>query len=152
MEAVPASSSFVETTHLVLPSDANALGTIFGGKLMSWIDLAASIAASRHSRQVCVTAAMDQLDFLHPIRVGHIVVLKATVNYVGTKSMEVGVRVESENPLSGARIYAATAYLTFVAVDSSGKPVRIAPVKAESEDEKRRYKEAEARRKHREPR
>lgn len=141
--------SAVEATHLVLPSDANALGTIFGGKLMAWVDLAASIAASRHSRRVCVTASMDQLDFHHPIRVGHIVILRATVNYVGRTSMEVGVRVDSEDPLTGQHTYAATAYMTFVAVDDAGKPVTIVPIRPETDEEKRRYQEAEQRRRDR---
>lgn len=142
----PVRESAVEVTHLVLPSDANALGTIFGGKLMAWVDLAASIAASRHSRRVCVTASMDQLDFHHPIRVGHIVILRATVNYVGRTSMEVGVRVDSEDPLTGEHTYAATAYMTFVAVDEAGKPVAVPALLPESDEERRRYQEADQRR------
>ena len=147
MNAQKVNDSAVEVNHLVLPSDANALGTIFGGKLMSWIDLAAAIAASRHSRQICVTASMDRLDFLQPIRVGDIVILKATVNFAGSSSMEVGVRVEKEDPLSGKRTYAATSYLTFVAVDKQGKPVKVPPLEPESEDERRRFEEASERRK-----
>jgi acyl-CoA hydrolase len=147
--ALRVKDSAVEVTHLVLPSDANALGTIFGGKLMGWIDLAAAIAASRHSRQICVTASMDRLDFHHPIRVGHIVILKATVNYVGSTSMEVGVRVESEEPLTGQRTFAATSYLTFVAVDEKGRPVTIPKLIAETDDEKRRCEEAKQRREER---
>ncbi len=138
--------STVEVTHLVLPSHANALGTIFGGQLMSWVDLAAAIAASRHSHRICVTASMDQLDFLHPIRVGDIVNLKASVNCVGTTSMEVGVRVESEGTRSGKRTYAATSYLTFVAVDEKCRPVKIPQIQPETEEEKRRYEEAKKRR------
>jgi len=149
LEAIPVSASAVETTHLVLPSHTNALGTIFGGQLMSWCDLAAAIAASRHSHRVCVTASMDQLDFIHPIRLGDAVILKATVNFVGRTSMEVGVRVESEDPLTGKRIYAATAYLTFVAVDDAGDPVAVPPVRPETEDEIRRFQEAEERRRYR---
>ena len=149
MKAIPVSASRVEVAHLVLPSHANALGTIFGGQLMAWCDLAAAIAASRHSRQVCVTASMDELAFMAPIRIGDIVILQATVNFVGKTSMEVGVRVESEDPLSGKRTYAATSYLTFVAVDEKGQPTAVPPLQPETEDEQRRFKEAEQRREQR---
>jgi acyl-CoA hydrolase len=148
-EARTVSDSSVEVTHIVLPSDANALGTIFGGKLMSWVDLAASITASRHSRQICVTASMDDLDFVCPIHVGDIVVLKASVNYVGKTSIEVGVCVETEDPLSGRRTHAATSYLTFVAIDKNRRPIKVPPLKLETEDEKRRYEKARVRRERR---
>ncbi len=141
--------STVEVTHLVLPSDANALGTIFGGRVMEWIDLAAAIAAKRHARQICVTASMDELDFIHPIKISHIVILKAAVNYTGKTSLEVGVRIEAEDPFTGERTHTASAYLTFVAIDKKGTPVSVPPVQPETEDEKRRYTEAETRRKRR---
>ena len=140
------SDSSVEATHLVLPSDANALGTIFGGKLMSWIDLAAAIAASRHSHNVCVTASMDRLDFHHPIRIGDIVNLKASVNFTGRTSMEVGVRVEAEDPHTGKRTRAATSYLTFVSLDEAGRPVPVPKVVPDTPDEQRRYEAAQVRR------
>lgn len=146
---LPVSESQVEVTHLVLPSDANALGNIFGGTLVSWIDLAASIAASRHSREICVTASIDDLDFIHPIKVGHIVVLQATVNFAGKTSMEIGVRVESENPLTGQRLHTNTAYVTFVAIDREGRPTTVPQVVPKTEDEKRRFAEAQERRERR---
>lgn len=138
--------SLVETAHIVLPSDANALGTIFGGTLMSWIDLAAAITASRHSRQICVTASMDRLDFLEPIRVGDNVILKARVHYTGKSSIEIGVNAEKEDPRTGQRTHAATCYLTFVAVDEAGQPVAIPQILPETPEEKRRFAEAEQRR------
>jgi acyl-CoA hydrolase len=149
LKPIPVSISSVEVTYLVLPPDANGLATLFGGKLMSWIDLAASIVSSRHSRQVCVTASMDQLDFLQPIHVGDIVILKSAVNFTGRTSMEVGVRVEAENPLTGQRTYAATSYLTFVAVDKAGHPVAIPPILPETEIEKKRFQAGKERRAHR---
>lgn len=148
-EGRPVGESTVEVSHIVLPSDTNALGNIFGGTLMSWVDLAAAIAASRHSRRICVTASIDGLDFLHPIRVGDIVILKAAVNYVGRSSMEVGVRVESEDPLSGKRTYAATSYLTLVALDENHRPAKVPPLILQADEEERRYKDAKKRREQR---
>lgn len=142
-------ASSVETTHLVLPQDTNALGNIFGGTLVSWIDLAAATAATRHSHRVCVTASIDGLDFIHPIRLGDIVILKAAVNYVGSSSLEVGVRVETEDPLSGRRIYAATSYLTFVALGEDHRPARVPPLVCETNEEKRRNQQARQRREER---
>ncbi len=139
----------VEVTHIVLPSHANAVGTMFGGQLMSWVDLAAAIAASRHSHRIAVTASMDQLDFIHPIRVGDYVVLKSSVNFTGRTSMEVGVRAEVENPLTGERVYAASAYLTFVAIDELGKPTQVPQFIPENPEEERRNKAAQLRRQQR---
>jgi acyl-CoA hydrolase len=141
--------SAVTMTELVLPSDTNALGTIFGGKIMSWIDIAAAIAAGRHSRKVTVTASMDGMSFLAPVKVGHVVHIRAIVNFAARTSMEVGVRVDSENPLTGETMHTSSAYLTFVALDASGKPTPVPPVLAESPDEKRRFAEAQKRREHR---
>lgn len=142
----PVSESSIEVTHLVLPPDTNALGTIFGGRIMEWADLAASIVAMRHTRQACVTASMDALHFIAPIHLGDIVVLKAAINYTHTTSLEIGVRVESENPKTGIRSHAASAYLTFVAIDAQGKPIPVPAIIAESETEKRRLLEAQMRR------
>jgi acyl-CoA hydrolase len=138
--------SAVTMTELVLPSDTNALGSIFGGKVMSWIDIAAAIAAGRHARRVVVTASIDALHFIAPIKLGHYVHIRATVNYAGRTSLEVGVRVDSENPLTGEKIHTSTAYTTFVALDDHGRPTQVPPVKAETPEEKRRYEEALKRR------
>ncbi|MEW6057674.1 MAG: acyl-CoA thioesterase [Bdellovibrionota bacterium] len=138
--------SQVEMTEIVLPGHTNQLGTIFGGQLMAWIDVAASIAAGRHARSVCVTASIDTLHFVTPVKLGHFVSILASVNYTGTTSMEIGVRLDSEDPFSGGRTHVATAYLTFVALDGNGKPRPVPPVIAETEEEKRRYHDAQLRR------
>ncbi len=133
-------------TEIVLPSYANALGTVFGGQVAAWIDIAAGVAAMRHARNIVVTASMDDLHFVAPAHVGEIVVLQAHVNRVFTTSMEVGVRVEAENPLTGERRHTATAYLTFVALDAAGQRIAVPPLLPESEAERRRYQQAEQRR------
>jgi acyl-CoA hydrolase len=139
-------ASRVEMTEIVLPGDTNALGTIFGGKVMQWIDIAASVAGMRHSGGNVVTASIDGLTFLTPIHLGEIVLLKAQVNFVGRTSMEIGVRVEAEDPRTGARRYTTKAYLTFVAIDAAGKPRAIPPLVPESEEDRRREGDAMARR------
>lgn len=133
-------------TELVLPSDANALGTVFGGKIMSLIDIAAAIAAGRHARKVVVTASLDALHFVAPVKVGDVVHVKASVNYAHRTSMEVGVRVESENLVTGEMHHTATAYATFVALDSHGRPTPVPSVAPESPEEKRRFEGAKKRR------
>ncbi len=138
--------SSVIMTEIVLPSDANALGTIFGGKIMSWIDIAAAIAAGRHARRVVVTASIDALHFVAPVKVGHVVHIKASVNFAGRTSMEVGVRVDSENPITGEMHHTSTAYATFVALDDHGRPTVVPPILAETSEEKRRYEAAIKRR------
>ena len=140
------SESSVEMTEMVLPSHTNALGTIFGGTVMSWIDIAAAIAATRHARKTTVTASVDALHFIAPIKLGHIVQIKAKVNFVARTSMEVGVRVESENPLTGERSHTVSSYLTFVAVDENGKPTAVPPLLPSTADEKRRWEQAQKRR------
>src|SRR5436190_8230591 len=104
--------STVIMTEIVLPSDTNAIGTIFGGKIMSWIDIAGAIAAGRHARKVVVTASIDALHFIAPVKLGHIVHIRAAVNFAGRTSMEIGVRVDSENPITGEVAHTATAYTT----------------------------------------
>lgn len=136
-------------TEIVLPSHTNAIGTIFGGQVVSWIDIAAAIAAGRHARKVVVTASIDAMTFLSGIRLGQIVHIRATVNRAFKTSMEIGVRVDAEDTLSGEIVHAATAYLTFVALNSHGKPVEVPAVLPETTDEKRRYDQALARRKSR---
>lgn len=145
-KAKRACESYVEMTQLVLPSHTNPLGTAFGGQIMAWIDICAGIAAQRHARQITVTASMDDLHFRSPIRQGEVVILKAQVNRAFHTSMEVGVRVEAENPLTGERRHCSSAYLTFVAVDARGQRVLIPHLIPGTEAEKRRYEEAEARR------
>ena len=143
------SATVIEMNQLVLPAHTNSLGTAFGGTIMSWIDICAAMAAQRHARRVVVTASMDQLDFLAPIKGGQLVNLRSSVNWVGRSSMEVGVRVETEDTLSGERVHAASAYLTFVALGEDGKPVEVRRLKPETRDEKLRWEEAVARRKQR---
>jgi len=146
LQGKPARDSAVTMTELVLPGHTNALGTIFGGQVMSWIDIAAAIAAGRHARKVVVTASIDALHFVAPIKVGHVVHIRAMVNYSSTTSMEVGVRVDSENPVTGEVHHTAKAYLTFVALNEHGRPTPVPPVLAETPDEKRRFEQARLRR------
>lgn len=138
--------SLVTKTEIVLPSDANALGTVFGGRVMEWIDIAAAIAAGRHCRSVVVTASMDDLHFLAPIKVGDVVVLQAQVNYTARTSLEVEVEVFSEHRESGERKQCCHAWLTFVALDDDGKPTTVPPLLPETKDERRRWQDAEERR------
>lgn len=142
----PVRESRVETTEAVLPGHTNQLGTIFGGQLMSWIDIAGSISAARHARGVCVTASIDALHFVAPVRLGHHVCIRASVNWAGRTSMEVGARLESEDPRTGTRTLVAKSYMTFVAIDDRGKPRRVPPVLPETADEKRRFRAADMRR------
>ncbi len=142
----PVKESRVETTHIVQPAHANSMGSIFGGQLVAWIDLAAAICAKRHARQDCVTASIDDLHFLSPVRIGHVVILKASVNYTHKTSMEIGVRVDSEDPDTGERRHCASAYLTFVCVDKKCQPVPVPPVVPELPEEKQRFEEAKRRR------
>ncbi|MFH0992308.1 MAG: acyl-CoA thioesterase [bacterium] len=138
--------SHVEMTEMVLPNDTNRLGNLLGGRLMQWIDIAAAIAASRHTKSVCVTASVDELDFIHPIKEAEVVTLLASVNRVFTTSMEVGVKVMKENLLTGERKHANSAFLTFVAIDTEGKPAAAPPIRPVTKVEKRRYSDAARRR------
>lgn len=140
------SESAVVMTELVLPSHTNALGTIFGGQIMSWVDIAAAIAAGKHSRRNVVTASLDALHFLAPVKLGHFVHIKATVNFASTTSMEIGVRVDSENPITGEVTHCSTAYTTFVALGEHGRPTPVPPIVPETPEEKRRYEAAKQRR------
>lgn len=135
-----------EMTWIVMPSDCNALDTAFGGKVCSWIDVCAAVAAQRFARSNVVTAAMDQLVFKAPVRRGKVAVVRATVNWAGRTSMEVGARVDEECPMTGERIHTSTAYLTFVAVNEARKPTPVPRLVPQSETEFRRYQEAEQRR------
>jgi acyl-CoA hydrolase len=133
-------------TQLVLPTHTNSLDTVFGGTVMSWIDIAAAISAQRHSAKPVVTASIDRLDFIAPIRKGWVVNLVASVNYCSRTSMEVGVRVDAENPMTGERFHTASAYLTFVALGSNGKPSEVPQLKLTTDDDHRRFQEAAKRR------
>lgn len=140
------SESQVIMTELVLPSHTNALGTIFGGQIMSWVDIAAAIAAQKHSKRTVVTASIDALAFLAPVKVGNVVHIRAQVNFASRTSMEVGIRVDAENPLTGEITHCSTAYTTFVAVNDSGRPIPVPAVVPGTPDEKRRYEAAKKRR------
>lgn len=142
----PVSESRVEMVELMFPNDANPAGTVMGGRVMHLIDVAAAIAASRHARTLCVTASVDHIDFRAPVKVGDLLILKASVNHVGTTSMEIGVRVEVENRRTGERRHTSSAYLTFVALDEHRRPVTVAPVIPETPDDERRGREARRRR------
>lgn len=137
--------SQVFATELVLPNDTNQLGNLLGGRLMHWIDITAAIAAQRHAGRVCVTASVDELNFHHPIRLGDVVTLQASVNRAFRTSMEVGVLVTARN-LRGEALRANNAYLTFVAVDDNGHPAPVPPIEPETNEEKRRFADAQARR------
>lgn len=146
MQSVPASTSEVTMTELVLPSHTNALSSVFGGVIMSWIDIAAAISAQRHCKSSVVTASIDALNFEAPVYAGWIVNLKAKVNYTGRSSMEVGVRVDAENTSTGERFRTASAYLTFVAINSEGRPIEVPELELESADDIRRHNQAKIRR------
>jgi acyl-CoA hydrolase len=142
----PVRESISEMTEIVLPNDANPLNSLLGGRLMHWIDMAGAMAAHRHSRAYVVTASIDHMDFLVPVRVGDFVVLRSSVNRVFRTSMEVGVKVWVENYRADENRHVSSAYLTFVAVDAAGNRVAVPPVVPETEDEKRRYDGAARRR------
>ncbi|MBN1961901.1 MAG: acyl-CoA thioesterase [Deltaproteobacteria bacterium] len=140
------SDSAVEATHIVLPSDTNSHGTAFGGSIMQWMDIAAGIAGRRHCRNQVVTVAVDEIVFERPIHLGDVIIVRASANYVGRTSIEVGVRVDREDISSGEREHCLSGYFTMVSVDKNGKPLPVPPLTAESEIEKRRYKAAQLRR------
>jgi acyl-CoA hydrolase len=139
-------ASRVETAQIVLPGDTNTHGTIFGGILMQWIDIAAGIASARHSGGPVVTASIDRLHFLTPVHLGEIVILQAQVNYAGKTSMEVGVRVFAEDQETFERRQTTRAYATFVGVDAVGRPRQVPRLILETADERRRFADAQKRR------
>ena len=138
-----------ETSQLMMPNDANNLGHVFGGVILAMMDKSAAIAAIRHARSACVTASIDRVDFREPVHLGDLVIMKSSVNFVGRTSMEVGVRVEAEDVVSGRRRHTNSCYLTFVAVDRNGRPVEVPSLICETDEEKRRYAAAEERRRRR---
>jgi len=139
-------------SQLMLPSDANTTGNVHGGTIMKLVDTVGGVVAMRHCRQRVVTARMDEMSFLHPVFVGDLVTLKASVNDVGRTSMEVGVRVEAENLRTGKVVHTASAHLVYVALDPEGRPAEVPPLMAETEDERRRMAAAKLRRLRRERR
>jgi acyl-CoA hydrolase len=141
--------SISEYSELALPNDANGLGNVLGGKVMHLVDLAGALAALRHARRPVVTASVDHMNFLHPVKIGQLILLRSSVNRVFRSSMEIGVKVWVEDLQTGAVRHTSSAYLTFVALDATGQTVPIPPVIPETEDEKRRYEEAARRRDYR---
>ena len=140
----------VKKTHvimheLILPNDTNLLGNVLGGRVMHLMDMCAAMSAYKHARTAVVTASVDRLDFLAPAKMGEIMILKSSVNYTGKSSMEVGVRIESENPKTGDIYHTSSAYLTFVSLDENGKPTRVDEIKPENDIEISRFKEGKIR-------
>jgi len=146
MEGKTVKETSVTMAQVMLPPDANPAGNVHGGAIMKLIDTAASVVASRHARRNAVTASIDMLSFHSPVFVGDLLFLKASMNMVGKTSMEIGVRVEAENFITGKVRRTASAYLTYVALDEQGRPTQVPPLVLETEDERRRNREAVARR------
>jgi len=149
MDGKPVRESVSEYAELALPNDTNGLGNVLGGKVMHLVDLAAAMAGLRHARRPVVTAAVDSLQFIHPVRIGQLMVLRSSVNRTFHTSMEIGVHVETENLLTGEKLHTCSAYLTFVALDENKRPTPVMPVIPETDEEKRRYDEAGQRRENR---
>jgi acyl-CoA hydrolase len=139
------SETSVEMRELVMPNHTNPQNTVFGGIMMSWIDIAAAMVAARHCNRPVVTAHIDDIDFLAPVKMGYHVLIQASLNYVGKSSMIVGVKVTSENPYTGESRTTTKAYLTFVALDDLGRPVEVPELRPESKDEIRRFENAKKR-------
>jgi len=146
MEGKRVQDSSVITAQMMIPQDANPAGNVHGGVVVKIIDEAAGVVAARHSRTNVVTASIDRMDFHHPIFVGDLLFFKASLNFVGRTSMEIGVRVEAENLMTGEVRHAASAYLTYVAIDKQGRPTTIPPLIFETDEERRRHGEAKSRR------
>lgn len=144
------SESALTTVRLMMPTDANVMGNVFGGAIMRYMDEVAAIVAFRHAGKNVVTASIDRMNFYAPVYVGNILILKASVNYVHRTSMEVGVRIEAQDPLTGRTVHTGSCYLTYVALDENGRPTPIPKVIPETPEEKRRYRQAIARRRLRE--
>ena len=142
MEGKTVKESVSEYLELALPNDANGHGNVLGGKVMHLVDLAAAMAAMRHARRAVVTASVDSLHFHHPVHISELMILRSSVNRAFRTSMEVGVRVETENLMTGKRLHTCSAYLTFVALDERGKTSAVPAVIPETEDERRRFREA----------
>ena len=141
MSSKTVKDTYVIMHELVLPNDTNLLGNVLGGRVMHLMDMCAAMSAFKHARSAVVTASVDQLDFLAPAKKGDIMILKSSVNFTGRSSMEVGVRIESENPKTGNIHHTASAYLTNVSINDSGKPQKVAEINPESKSEIRRFDE-----------
>jgi acyl-CoA hydrolase len=146
LEGKPVSASEVSFARTMMQTDANLVGNVHGGVIMREVDSAAGTAAARHAGRVCVTAAIDELSFLGPVHVGDVLFVHARVNDVGSRSLEVGVRVEAEPWQGGERRHTTSAYLVFVALDDEGRPTPVPPLLVETEDERRRQEQARIRR------
>jgi uncharacterized protein (TIGR00369 family) len=146
VEPRPASASQVTLTQMMELTDANVLGNVHGGVLMRLADTAAGLAAFRHAQGPCVTVSMDEMAFLEPVHVGDVVTVRASVNDVGTTSLECGVRIDAEDPVSGERVHASSAYLVYVALDEDGHPRAVPPIEPETDADRRRQREAKLRR------
>ena len=145
----PVSASRAVMSELMMPHMANNLGHVFGGVILSLVDRVAAVAAIRHARRPCVTVSVDRVDFHEPIHLGELVTAHASVNFVGRTSMEVGVRIEAEDLLTGGRRHTNSCYVTFVAIDEAGRPVAVPPLVLETVEDRRRHAAAEARRRRR---
>lgn len=137
--------SAVEARYLIMPHQANPHGTAFGGVIMAWMDMVAAMAAQRHCGREVVTAGIDSVVFKEPIRIGDHVTLTAMVNYVSRSSMEVGVQVVRENPYTGEKVLATTAFLTFVALDENKRPTAAPPILPENQEQQKRFENAKVR-------
>ena len=144
------SESEMTTARLMMPTDANVIGNVFGGSIMKYVDEIAAIVAWRHAGTNVVTASIDRMSFYAPVYIGNLLILKAAVNYVGTTSMEIGVRIEAVDPSTRKGTHTSSCYLTYVALDSKGEPTPIPPLIPTTAEERRRFKEGLARRKLRE--
>ena len=142
----PVAASRVEMTELAMPTDANNLNTVFGGRIVQWMDLAGAMSARRHARTPVVTVAMDELTFLAPVRLGHVAILQARVNAAFGSSMEVEVEVFDEHPDTGVRRRCCDGFLTFVSLGKDNRPAEVPPILPETDDERVRHEAAHARR------
>jgi acyl-CoA hydrolase len=134
----------------MMPTDANILGNVFGGAIMRYMDEVAAIVAWRHAERNCVTASIDRMNFWKPVFVGNVLILRASVNYVGETSMEIGVRIEAQDPSTHRATHTGSCYLTYVAIDARRRPVKIPKIRPVNAVERRRFREAITRRKLRE--
>lgn len=140
------SESALIASHLMMPQDANIQGNVYGGTIMKLMDEIAGVVAARHCRKNVVTASIDRMSFLKPVYIGNVLILKASVNYVGKTSLEIGVRIEAEDLATGKTVHTGSSYMTFVALDESGRPASVPFVVPVTTEQKRRYREAKARR------
>ncbi len=147
--AKPVSASKTILSMQMLPSDANPMGNVHGGTILKLMDTAAAVAALRHARTNVVSASIDSMDFYHPVYVGNLLILKTSVNYAGRTSMEVGVRIEAEDLKTGKVTHTGSSYVTYVALDKSGRPTEVPRAIPETPEEKRRWREGKQRREQR---